>query len=98
MIWRGWGALSLLPLILACVVFVPAVQMGFPHRGDGPQTGAVLMLIGVGFWLLGRRLNRGAKSFREAPHSLYWIPMHFYAIPLFGAGALMTTATLLAPQ
>ena len=96
--WKGWGILGLLPLIVACIVFTLAAKMGFPGRGDGPQTGAVMMLVALGVWWLGRRLNARAENLRDAPHSLHLIPLQFYGIPLFAAGALMTVATLLAAK
>jgi hypothetical protein len=95
--WRGWGALGLFPLVVATVVFGMSLEMGIEHRGDGPQTGAVLAAIALVLWWLGRRLNRGVRKFREAGHSLFMIPLQYYGIPLFAAGIFLTIATLLAP-
>jgi len=95
--WRGWGALGLFPLVIATLIFVTAAQLGIGVRGDGPQTGAALVLIAAGIWWLGRRLNRGTRTFIEARHSLFMIPLQFYAVPLAAAGAFLAVATLLAP-
>ena len=96
-IWKGWGVLGFLPLIIAVFVFRMAAQFGFPHRGDGPQTGAILALGAIGLWGLGRRLNRGTNGIRDARHSMFLLPVQFYAVPLFAAGVLMAVATSLAP-
>jgi hypothetical protein len=95
--WTGWGALGLFPLIVSTLVFGMSIEMGIKHRGDGPQTGVVLTVIALGLWWLGRRLNGGARKVRDAGHSLFMIPLQYYAIPLFAAGIFLTIATLLAP-
>jgi hypothetical protein len=86
-----------LPLLVAAMIFQMAALYGFQHRGDGPQTGTGLALAAVGIWWLGRRLNGGSNSVREARHSLFLIPLQFYAVPLFAAGAFLAIATFLAP-
>src|SRR4051812_42759656 len=94
---RGWGFVGVLPLVLATFTFHFAVVVGFHHRGDGPQTGAVLALVSTAIWWLGRRLNRGSNSILDARHSMFLIPLQFYAAPLFAAGVLMAIATSMAP-
>lgn len=94
-IWKGWGLLGLLPLIVATVIFAASAQLGIHVRGDGPEAGALLIGVSAGFWLLGRRLNRG-MPFRDSRHSLYMIPLQYYAIPLTAAGVLLSAVTLFA--
>lgn len=74
-IWRGWGIVGLLPLLIAVFIFRMAWKFGFQHRGDGPQS----------------------NSIRDAGHSLFLVPLQFYALPLFAAGMFMAVATSLAP-
>lgn len=95
--WRGWGIVGLLPLIISCLIFQFAADLGIQHRGDGPLTGTVLSLFAVGIWWLGRKLNQESKGVREADHSMFRIPLEFYAVPLFAAGAFLAVASLLAP-
>jgi len=95
--WRGWGALGLLPLLLATIVFQMSAQHGVTGRGEGPQLSAVLVLAAIGTWLLGRRLNRATPGFQNARHSLFMIPLEYYAVAPLAAGVFFAVATLLAP-
>jgi hypothetical protein len=94
-IWKGWGLIGLVPLIIGTIVFAATTQLGIHKRGDGPATGLFLFVLAVGFWWLGRRLNRG-MTFRESRHSLYMIPLQYHAIPLAAAGVLLSVAALMA--
>lgn len=93
---RGWGGLAFLPLVVTCLVFQLGLSHGFPHRGDGPRTGLVLVGVAVGVWLLGRRLNHGSASWRDARHSLCMVPLEVYGIALGEAGIFLGAGTLLA--
>lgn len=95
--WKGWGALGLFPLLFGTLVFKTSMELGIKHRGNGPQTGALMALIAVGYWWFGRRLNRGARKISDAGHSLFMIPLQNYGVPLFAAGIFLAVATLWAP-
>ncbi len=94
---RGWGGIAFIPLVLATVVFGLGIELGFPSRGDGPQTGVVLIACGIAVWLLGRRMNRGVATWREARHSFCMLPVEWYGVYLSAAGLFMLVATLVAP-
>jgi len=95
-IWKGWGLIGLLPILVATIIITLIAQHGVHERGDGPETGTFLCVCAAGIWWLGRWLNRGTR-WHESRHSLYTIPLQYYAIPLAAAGVILAVASLLAP-
>jgi hypothetical protein len=94
-IWRGAGLLALPGLIVACVVFGMASQFGAGPRGSALEAGAVLVAVAGAQWWLGARLNAG-RRWADARHSMYGIPVKYYALPLAAAGGLLAIQALSA--
>ncbi|MDP8100880.1 hypothetical protein [Phocoenobacter atlanticus] len=99
-IWQGFGFLAaLLPLLI-----LVAVQFICGHTSFGPyiiDIAATLSAIAV--WLIGSKLNGGKGKKLIDPetnetvilkkkHTLFWIPMQWFAIPLIGI-AVITLAS-----
>ena len=92
-IWKGYGILAVLiplPLMISCGFLMGANGVGYLVGG---------VVSAVPLWFLGRRLNRevsqeytdsntGKRVQILAPpgHTLYFIPMQYWAIIWLGAG------------
>lgn len=91
-IWRGWGVLVLIEF---AIVFAVIRELGFEEPVSGLASGAVAALA---IWFTGRWFNNpakdrvvvdaqtGAAMRLVSRHSLFWIPMQWWALPvaLFG--------------
>jgi len=92
-VWRGWG---LLVVIEFAIIFASIREMGLGEPITGLSAG---VLAAVVIWFTGRWFNNPAKD-REVidtqtgeqirlanRHTLFWIPMEWWAVPvaLFGA-------------
>lgn len=71
-VWRGLG--FLVPLAVLLSLFVATRFPANQHLSGG----IALLVCGVALWFLGTRLNREVKR----GHTLFWIPMQYWAIVL----------------
>lgn len=95
-IWRGWGILA--ALIPAAFFILFAVVFGIGAKGTFlasptlmiPASGVCSAVV---VWWLGRKLNSastrelvdpktGQRVLLRNDHSLFWIPMQWWAIPI----------------
>jgi hypothetical protein len=106
-IWSGWGVLSAL---IAAIAFAGGVLLNLqlPRVGIPAPTGLVLAwLVGASAnWVLGKRLNgrpgremidarTGQRVLLVRKHTLFWIPMQYYSIPMLVLGALVVVGLVL---
>lgn len=110
-IWRGWGILAVVIPAAICFVCVAigGALGGASNRALGPALGLVVggAISAYVVWRLGVRLNSqpgrvlvdpsdGSKVVLRQTHSLFWIPMQWWA-PIVGAlaliAAILTAAT-----
>ena len=97
-VWTGWGALALLvPLAFTAALSAAGTALGASPEGLNPGSAIGLLAGAVAVWFLGRRLNRGASldelraghpGPRANRHTLFWIPMQWWA-PVQGVGAVV---------
>lgn len=105
-IWSGWGVLSALIAaagMAGSVLLDPALaRVGIPT-----PTGVVLVwIVAVGAnWWLGTRLNgrpgrelvdprTGERVILRPRHTLFWIPMQYYSVPMVLLGALAVVGAM----
>jgi ABC-type antimicrobial peptide transport system permease subunit len=104
-IWRGWG---ILVVVYAFVAFVIGTIIGNSVGGGlhaGASVGVCEVIAGVAVWFTGNRLNRngdrmlmdpktGAEVRVRRRHTLFWIPMQYWAPVLAIAGIIVLIAAL----
>ena len=90
LIWRGWGFLALIIPVVLGILSEQACEMWL---GDGAPGWSFQLGIGAGLlivWFLGRHLNTkpdkilidpetGEQVALRKDHSLFWIPMQYWA-------------------
>lgn len=104
-IWRGWGILVVLYALAALVV--GTVIRNAVGRGSraGVTIGICEVVAGVAVRFTGMRLNRGGDKLLVDPntgkevrvrrtHTLFWIPMQYWAPVLAIAGVIAVIATI----
>ena len=111
-IWSGWGILTVLIAALVCGTFsaggVALFDMAGLHRWSGLAFGLGLLAAAAVNWWIGRRLNSrpgrmltdqatGQTVVLRRRHSLFFIPMQWWSVPLAVAGVLMLLAVVAAP-
>ena len=77
-VWRGLGFLVPVPVLLALLI---ASQ--FPAH-ESLAGGIALLVSAAPMWFMGKRLNRESNV-----HSLYGIPMQYWAIVIAISGVLV---------
>ena len=82
-VWRGLG--FLVPLAAFLSLLVSAKFPGHPQLSGG----IALLVSASGLWPMGVKLNREAKL-----HTLFWLPMQYWAIVLGVFGTLLTLTGL----
>ena len=82
-VWRGLGFLVPLAAFLSLMVTIK-----FPGH-EQLSGGIALLVCAAGLWPMGVKLNREAKL-----HTLFWIPMQYWAVVLGVFGTLLTLAGL----
>jgi hypothetical protein len=97
--WKGWGILALL---IGAAGFFGGILLGDAlfRRTQNVQVtylvGAAALLVAATVnWFAGRALNRtrreaGASAFNR--HSLFWIPMEWWSVPML----IMAVVALIA--
>ena len=90
LIWRGWGFLALIIPVVLGILSEQACEMWLGDGASGwssqPGIGAGLLIV----WFLGRHLNTkpdkilidpetGEQVALRKDHSLFWIPMQYWA-------------------
>jgi hypothetical protein len=93
LIWRGWGILGLLIPILALGLGMMVAEAVAPS--NAAVTGIVVFIFCLAgaatVWVVGERLNSrpgrllvdpatGEKVVLRSTHSLFWIPLQWWAI------------------
>lgn len=93
-IWSGWGIL--VPLIVVPVAGFAAIAGGDDHAGTGLAIGLILSAVIV--WIVGKKFNGKPDRtlmdpktgqevvVRATRHSLFFIPMQWWAPVLAGLG------------
>ncbi len=111
-IWSGWGILTVLIAALVGGTFsvggTALLETAGLHRWSGLAVGLGLLAAAVNWWV-GRRLNGrpGRRLTNQATgqtvvlrwhHSLFFIPMQWWSVPLAIAGVLATAVPPDAPR
>ncbi len=111
-IWSGWGILTVLIAALISGTFavggVSLFDMAGLHRWSGLPFGLGLLAAAAVNWWIGRRLNStpgrmltdqatGQTVVLRRRHSLFFIPMQWWSVPLAIAGVLMLLAVVAVP-
>lgn len=111
-IWSGWGILTVLITALVCgtvSVAGAALLATMGYQGwTGLAFGLGLLAAAAVNWWVGRRLNggpgrvltdqaTGQTVVLRRRHSLFFIPMQWWSVPLAIAGALMVLSTATLP-
>lgn len=111
-IWSGWGILVVpITLVAGGAVFAlvaAALSAAGLERLSGFGVAAGLLAAAALTWWAGRRLNGGTGRVLLDPatgqhvvlrrtHSLFFIPMQWWAVPLAAAGAFMLLASAFGP-
>lgn len=103
-VWSGFGFLA--PLLVAAIAF--GTQLGaeaIQGRKHLWPLAAGLLISAIPLWFLGKYFNRhagkefvhpatGEKFIGKSRHTLYWIPMHYWAIPVAIGGAIFLYSEL----
>lgn len=100
-VWSGWGALTILILGVVSIVVGAMLQLTFIALGV-PQMAflafsAGLFAAAAANWFVGKRLNgkpgrelldpaTGERVLLTRRHSLFWIRMEYWSIPIAIAG------------
>jgi hypothetical protein len=104
-IWRGWGILVVLYALVALVIgTIIRNSIGGGLRA-GVTIGVCEVVAGVAVWFTGIRLNRDGDRMLVDPktgnevrvrrsHTLFWIPMQYWAPVLAIAGVIAVIAAL----
>ena len=95
LIWQGLGFLAAIIPIICYVLFskVVTAALGLSYTNSHSWPGALATLIGAGFvWLIGWKasgpgrtlvdLKTGQPVVIKKKHTLFWIPMEYFAIVL----------------
>lgn len=101
-VWQGWGILA--ALIPAALFVLSAVLFGIGGKGtplEHPMVGIVFtaVLSAIAVWWLGNKLNSapgrelvdpqtGQRVVLRTRHTLFWIPMQWWAIPILLLGGV----------
>ena len=104
-IWRGWGILVVLYALAGVVVGTVVRNAAGGGVRAGVAIGACEVLAGIGVWFTGLRLNRepdrtlvDPKSGNEVRlrrrHTLFWIPMQYWAPVLAIVGVIVAIAAV----
>ncbi|HUY41284.1 MAG TPA: hypothetical protein VMV82_06925 [Candidatus Dormibacteraeota bacterium] len=103
-IWRGWGILAAVFVVVG--FFVGAFVAGAVRAVPGLGGGVGVILSAVPIWLVGRRLNSGAGDrvlvdpstgqhvVLQRRHTLFWIPMQWWAIGALLLGLILSAGSL----
>ena len=102
-VWSGWGALTIVIVGVVAIVVGALLQMIFVALGV-PQLAflafsAGLFAAAAANWFVGKRLNgkparelldpaTGERVLLTRRHSLFWIRMEYWSIPVALAGFL----------
>lgn len=98
-IWQGWGVLAIIEF---AIIFAGIRELKFGEPISGLVAGAVAAVV---IWFTGRWLNNPARD-REvvdtktgeplrlaSRHTLFWIPLEWWAIPVAVFGAFLAFST-----
>ena len=100
-IWSGWGILVVLIVVL--VGGLGAIAGGDDHAGTGLAVGLILSAVFI--WILGKRFNSKQDRTLLEPetgrevvvkatrHSLFFIPMQWWAPVVAGLGVALLFAS-----
>jgi hypothetical protein len=106
LVWKGWGILGI--IIPAALIFLTDAALGAAF-GAGYNRGMVvpgsLCFSSVLVWLIGRQLNAkppriltdtetGETVEIKPQHSIFWIPLHWFALPLLALGLVFFARVL----
>lgn len=102
-VWQGFGIITLIIPVIILVIgqasFDAAMGEGF--YTSHPWTIALCALLSAAaIWFVGDRLNNapgkilidpetGEQVELKAKHSLFWIPMQWFAVPVAAIGILL---------
>ncbi len=92
LVWKGWG---FLPIIIA---IVSAILGGFTQSPIG--VGVALLIGAAVTWFAGKKLNSYPAQILvdqrtnqtvelKKTHSMFWIPMQYYALPMIIIAAIL---------
>ena len=97
-IWRGWGILVPIIPVVIWALFPELFKTALPQTAYSDYykfiSAASILLGALTLWFLGRKLNggegrtlvdekTGEKVVLRANHSLFFLNMEYWAIPLF---------------
>ncbi len=111
-IWSGWGILVVVIAVVVGGSVTAAATMLLTAAGLGSLAGlgfaAGLLAAAAANWWAGRRLNggpgrvlldqaAGRTVVLRRTHSLFFIPMQWWSVPLAAAGLIALLASVLNP-
>lgn len=96
-VWSGWGALTILIVMVVAIVVGAILQLIFNAIGY-PQLAFLAFSVGLfsaaaANWFIGKRLNNtpgrelvdpktGQRVLLTRRHKLFWIEMQYWSIPV----------------